>query len=271
MSDKVALITGAASGIGRHWAQALVREGGWRLALADIDDAGLAAAFTPDENVRPSHLDIRSPEEWQAVVADTLAAFGRMDYLFNIAGGGRPAFLLDLPLADIDFGIDINLKGPLYGMKLVAGIMAEEGSGHIINVGSLAGVAATPGNLVYSAAKAGLRHASLAAAVELRKCGVYVTLICPDLVDTPLVHRNMHRGAAAALAFSGARALTVADMEVAFRRAMADRPLQIELPRYRGWLARINDLFPGLMTLLYEPLKRRGLARIAEAQRREKA
>ncbi|MGE5601633.1 MAG: SDR family NAD(P)-dependent oxidoreductase [Nitrososphaerales archaeon] len=271
MSGKVALITGAASGIGRHWAQALVREGGWRLALADIDDAGLAAAFAPGADVRLRHLDIRSPQEWQAVVDDTVAAFARIDYLFNIAGGGRPAFLLDLPLSDVDFGIDVNLKGPLYGMKLAADAMARQGSGHIINVGSLAGVAATPGNLVYSAAKAGLRHASLAAAVELRKSGISVTLICPDLVDTPLVHRNRSKGAAAALAFSGAKPLSVADMEAAFRRAMRDRPLQIELPRYRGWLARANNAFPRLMPLLYEPLKRRGLAKIAEAQRKETA
>jgi short-subunit dehydrogenase len=129
-------------------------------------------------------------------------------------------------------------------------------------------VAATPGNLVYSAATAGLRHASLAAAVELRKCGVYVTLMCPDLVDTPLVHRNMQKGPAAALAFSGAKALSVADMEAAFHRAMRERPLQMELPRYRGWLARVYDLFPALMPLLYEPLKRRGPAKIARAQRR---
>lgn len=255
----VAIVTGAASGIGKHWAGVLAARPDFQLALADIDEAGLAATFTPAERLRLHRLDVRSPANWQAVVAGTLRAFGRIDYLFNIAGGGRLGFLLEQPAANVDFVIDLNLKGPVYGMRLAAQVMATQRSGHIVNVGSLAGLTPTPGNALYSAAKAGLRAASLAAAVELRPYDVYVTVIAPDVVDTPLARRHFDHPEAAALARSGGRVLTVQDVEAAFWQAMAERPLELNLPRARGWLAKLNSAYPSLMLRLYEPLKKRGL------------
>ncbi|MEZ4767745.1 MAG: SDR family oxidoreductase [Caldilineales bacterium] len=172
----VAVVTGAASGIGRHWAGVLAARG-WRLALADINETGLRAAFDEDERLRLHRLDVRCPDQWQALVRDTVQRFGRIDCLFNIAGGGRLGFLLEQPVENVDLVIDLNLKGPVYGMRLVGQVMAAQRSGHIVNVASLAGLSATPGNALYSAAKSGLRTASLAAAVELRKYGVYVTVV----------------------------------------------------------------------------------------------
>jgi 3-oxoacyl-[acyl-carrier protein] reductase len=263
---KTAIITGAASGIGQHWAGVLAARPDFRLALADIDAAGLAAAFTPGNYLRLHALDVRSPGDWQRVVADTLHAFGRIDYLFSIAGGGRPGFLLEQPADNVDFVVDLNLKGPIYGMRLVGQVMAGQRSGHMVNVGSLAGISPTPGNALYSAAKSGLRAASLAAAVELRPHNVYVTLIAPDVVDTPLARRHFDNPEAAALARSGGRVLTVQDVAAAFWQALAERPLELNLPRWRGWLAKINSLYPPLMLSLYAPLKRRGLEQMAKAQ-----
>lgn len=265
-SSHIAIITGAASGIGQHWAGVLAARPDFRLALADIDAAGLAAAFAPGDRLRLHALDVRSPGEWQRVVADTLRAFGRIDYLFNIAGGGRPGFLLQQPAENVDFVVDLNLKGPIYGMRLVGQVMAGQRSGHIVNVGSLAGISPTPGNALYSAAKSGLRAASLAAAVELRPHNVYVTLIAPDVVDTPLARRHFDNPEAAALARSGGRVLTVQDVAAAFWQALAERPLELNLPGWRGWLAKVNSLYPPLMLRLYEPLKRRGLEQMAKAQ-----
>lgn len=266
LRPKVAILTGAASGIGKHLAGVLASRRDFLLALADIDEAGLRAAFTASDRVRLQRLDVRSAVGWQELIEDTLRSFGRIDILFNIAGGGRLGFLLDQPLENVDLIIDVNLKGPLYGMKLVAEVMAQQGSGHIINVTSLAGVSPTPGNALYSAAKAGLRSASLAAAVELRKRGVYVTVIAPDVVETPLAQRHHEQPEAAALIYSGARVLTVQDMEAAFFAALAERPLEINLPRWRGWLAKVNSLYPPLMLKLYGPLSRRGAKRLARAQ-----
>ncbi len=265
-SPYVAIITGAASGIGRHWAGVLAARDDFRLALADIDEAGLRAAFTSSDRLRLHRLDVRSPDDWQTLISDTLRAFGRIDYLFSIAGGGRLGFMVEQTVDNIDFVVDVNLKGPLYGMRLAAQLMAAQRRGHIVNVGSLAGLSATPGNAIYSAAKSGLRAASLAAAVELRPYNVYVTVIAPDVVDTPLARRHFDNPDAAALARSGGRVLNVQDVESAFWQAMAERPLELNLPRWRGWLAKVNSLYPPLMLKLYEPMKRRGLEQMARAQ-----
>jgi 3-oxoacyl-[acyl-carrier protein] reductase len=193
LAPKVAIVTGAASGIGRHWAGVLASRGDeYRLALADVDVANLCSAFSSSERVRLHALDVRSVDHWQALVDDTVERFGRIDYLFNIAGGGRPGFLLDVPMDLIDTTIDVNLKGPIYGMRTVAPVMVRQAAGQIVNVASLAGVSPTPGHEIYSAAKFGLRAISLSTAVRLRPLGVFVTVVCPDLVDTPALVRQLH-------------------------------------------------------------------------------
>jgi len=268
MSAQTAIITGAASGIGRHWARVLQQRGGaYRLALADVNLEGLRAAFTPSESVRLHALDVRSAAQWERLLTDTLERFGRLDYLFNIAGGGRPEFFLQQPLENFDWVLDVNLKGALLGMRLAGEVMLRQGSGHIINVASLAGLSPTPGNALYSAAKAGLRNASIAAAIEWRRNGVAVTVISPDLVDTPIMQRHLESaGEEVALTYTGVT-LTVFDLERAFWKAMRTRPLEINLPRWRGWLTKLNHVFPALMLLLYEPMKRRGMKRLENIRR----
>lgn len=265
-THKVAIVTGAASGIGRHWAGVLAaRPDEYRLVLADANEAGLRAAFAPREGVVLRALDVRSPAQWQELTDETLSRFGRIDYLFNIAGGGRPGFLLDVPMEAVDTIVDVNLKGQIYGMKTIAPVMVRQGRGHIVNVVSLAGVSPTPGNELYSAAKFGLRAVSLASAIRLRPMGVHVTAVCPDLVDTPALARQLDlEPADVALIHSGPRPLTVVDLERAFERALRERPLELTLPAWRGWLAKINNLFPPLMLVLYGPLLRRGLRHLAE-------
>ncbi len=268
MERQTVLITGAASGIGRHWAGALLRRSDqYNLVLTDVDEAGLRAALTPGEWVDLHRLDVRSAADWRRVIQGTLDHFGRLDYLFNIAGGGRPAFLLEQPLENFDWVIDVNLKGALLGMRIAGEVMVAQGWGHIIQVASLAGLSPTPGNALYSAAKGGLRDACLAAAIEWRKRGVAVTVICPDLVDTPIMQRHLESGGEeVALAYTGA-VLTVHDLEKAFWRAMRRHPLEITLPRWRGWLTKLNHTFPSMMLLLYEPMKRRGLRRLERIRR----
>ena len=274
MSDpvRVAVVTGAASGIGRHWAGVLARGRQYRLVLADVNEAGLRAAFAPSEDLRLFAFDIRSVEGWQRLVDETLAAWGRIDVLFNIAGGGRAGFLLDVPLEHVDTTIDVNLKGPVYGMKAVAPVMVRQGVGHIVNMGSLSSLAPTPGHELYSAAKSGLRAVSLAAAVRLRPMGVFVTVVCPDLVDTPALDRQLElEPEDVALIHSGPGALSVVDVEKALQRVLRERPLELALPAWRGWLARVNSLYPPLMLRLYRPLVRRGLKRLERVRRERRA
>ena len=266
---KVVIITGAASGIGRHWAETLAaRPDEYRLALVDVNGAGLAELFEPSEGLSLYTFDVRSVEQRSDTVDDVLQRFGRVDYLFNIAGGGTPGFLLDVPMELVDSSIDVNLKGPIFGMKAVGPVMVRQGSGHIVNVASLAGISSTPGNELYSAAKFGLRSISLSTAVRLRPMGVFVTVVCPDLVDTPTLARHLRsRPEDVALIHSGPGALTVEDVTEAFWRALRGQALEITIPRRRGWLAKINNLFPALMFLFYKPLMRKGLRRLEQLKR----
>jgi 3-oxoacyl-[acyl-carrier protein] reductase len=268
MVFKTAIITGAASGIGRHWANTLLKQGDkYRLVLADVNEKGLREAFTPSESLRLHALDIRSAEQWQRVVDDALQHFGRIDYLFNIAGISRQSFFLSQPIENIDLVLDINLKGPLLGMRIVGDVMQKQGSGHIINVGSLAGLSPTPGNGLYSAAKAGLRNVSIAAAIEWRTKGIFITVIAPDLVDTPVMQKHIETAKdEVALTYTGVT-LTVHDLEKAFWKAMRDKPLEINLPRWRGWLTKINHINPSIMFWLYEPMKRRGMKRFEQIRK----
>ena len=273
MNDQVAIITGAASGVGRRFATELRRRRPeMRLVLADVNGEALAEAFAPAERLVLEAFDVRSVEEWQRVVEETLARFGAIDYLCNIAGIDRPAMFIDQPLGNIDDLVDINLKGSLYGMRIVAEHMAARGSGHIINMASLAGVTPTPGTSIYSATKFGLRAVSIAAAVELRSRGVYVTVICPDLIDTALLdqHLESQDAEAVGLIFSGSRPLTAEQVSEAIFRAMRKRPLEIDLPLSRGLLAKLSSAVPGTLLMLYEPLKRKGIRQL-ESARRERA
>jgi 3-oxoacyl-[acyl-carrier protein] reductase len=271
--SKVAIVTGAASGIGRHWGSVLAaRPDEFRLVLADANEEGLRAAFETREGLVLRAFDVREPAEWRAVTDETVARFGRIDYLFNVAGGGRPGFLLDVPMQAVDTIVDVNLKGPVFGMKAVAPVMVRQAAGHIVNVASLAGVSPTPGNEIYSAAKFGLRAISLASAIRLRPMGVFVTAVCPDLVATPALARQLDLEAQdVALIHSGPHPLRVEDIERAFFRAMRDRPLELMVPGWRGWLAKANNLFPPLMTHLYGPLLRRGLRHLAERRMEREA
>jgi len=270
MSRQVAIITGAASGIGRRFAIDLrARRPDMRLVLADVNGEALASTFDPGDDLVLESFDVRELGEWQRVVSESIERFGAIDYLMNIAGIDRSAMLIDQPLENIDALVDINLKGALYGMRIVAGHMADRGSGHIINVASLAGVSPTPGTTLYSATKFGLRAVSLGAAVELRQHGVYVTVICPDLVDTPLFDQHIVEAdpEAAALVFSGSRALRADEVSEAIFRAMRDRPLEIDLPFGRGLLSKLASAAPSVLLLLYGPLKRKGLGQIERIRR----
>jgi 3-oxoacyl-[acyl-carrier protein] reductase len=259
----VAVVTGAASGIGRHWASALRDSGRYRLVVTDVNGAALRAAFTPSHDLRLHTFDIRSRPDWQRLVSDTVTSFGRIDYLFNVAGGGRPGFLLDVSPEVVDTTIDVNLKGPIYGMMAVAPVMVAQRSGHIVNISSLAGISPTPGNEAYSAAKAGLRTVSLATAVRLRRAGVWVSVVCPDLVDTPTIDRHLAlEPADVALIYSGPGALSLRAVEDALWQVVWERPLELAIPASRGWLVKVVNAFPQLMPRLYGRLLARGLRRL---------
>lgn len=268
MSD-VFLLTGAASGIGRHLASALARRG-HRVLATDVSAEGLARAGREDRwpgaSVRTATLDVRDEAAWRAALASALAEFGRVDVLLNVAGFLRPGHVWETTASDVDLHFDVNVKGVVHGMRVVGGYFVERGRGHIVNFGSLASLAPVPGLTLYSASKFAVRGLSLAAAQELEGRGVAVTLVMPDAVATPMLDLQVDY-AQAALTFSGDAPLTVNDIEDAiFERVLPERPLELAIPFSRGVLARVANAVPESASLLRPILLRRGLA----AQRRMK-
>ena len=187
MDRMVALVTGAARGIGRGCALALAREG-YDVALGLRDrtrDEGLVAEIEAlGRRAVPLQMDVLKKAEIDAAVAQALDAFGRIDVLVNNAGGGRVANALDVTEETFDGIVDANLKGTFFTAQAVGRAMLERGSGAIVNVGSQAGAVALPTESVYCAAKAAVAHLTKCLAVEWAP-HVRVNCVAPTFIRTP--------------------------------------------------------------------------------------
>lgn len=271
------LITGCASGIGRHLAERAVTAG-HQLLATDLDAAALAREAqrlgwrAPQVDHCP--LDVRDANAWPAVIDRAVQTFGRLDVVMNVAGVIQPGYVHEISPETVLLHIDVNARGVMLGTQAAARQMVRQGHGHIINISSMAGIAPIPGIASYSASKFAVRGFSLAVAHELRSHGVSVTCVCPDAVETPMLDLQMTHEAAA-LTFSAKRFLTVEDVGRAiFERALPRRPLEITLPRSRGWLAKLTSLWPAsarwlLPSLTRDSLKRQARYRAQKESQRE--
>lgn len=268
--SRVVLVTGAASGIGRRTAQLLVERGDHVLAL-DVDEVALhdLARAWPVERAATRRLDVRDPDGWRAALDDARARWGRVDVLMNVAGVMIPGRAHEAPIESIERQLDVNARGLMIGTRLAAELMVRQGHGHVVNVASLAALVPVPGIGAYSASKFAVRAYSLATARELAPLGVAVSVVCPDLVDTPMLDAQLGHEEAA-LAFSGPRALTVEEVaRCLVERVLVTREREVWLPRYRGWLARLSDVIPGVADRIQGVLSRRGRrAQLAWVERR---
>lgn len=186
LEGKVALITGAARGQGEAEARRFVAEGA-KVLLTDVLDAeGEAVAASLGEAAAYRHLDVTSESEWVAAVGDAEERFGPVSVLVNNAG------ILDFsPIHKQDVArfravLEVNLVGPLIGMKTVAPSMKRAGGGSIINVSSNAGIVGLPSAAAYVSSKWGLRGLSKTAALDLGAIGVRVNSVHPGGINTPM-------------------------------------------------------------------------------------
>lgn len=190
VEGKVALVTGAGSGLGAESARRLAREGA-AVVLTDISaDAGQAVADgIADAGGKALFLtqNVADQARWAEVVAETLKAFGRLDVLVNNAGvaGGGP--LLETTFEAWRQLMDINLDGVFLGMKAAAPVMVEAGRGSIINLSSILGKVGSPGAPAYCASKGGVALLTKATALELAPFGVRVNSVHPGFIETPMV------------------------------------------------------------------------------------
>jgi 3-oxoacyl-[acyl-carrier protein] reductase len=264
-------LTGCASGIGRHLADKLVSEGR-RLFATDINFDSLTAHAKsknwPEDRVRLLRLDVRDRQAWTEAITEAVEVFGGIDVLMNIAGYMLAGWAHEASAEIVDRHFDINVKGAIYGTQAAAQQMLTQaggrGHGHIINIASLSALVPIPGIAIYSASKYAVRAFSLAIAQELRPHNIYVTVISPDAVQTPLL--NPQKGIdAAAIVFSSPRLLTVEDVARAiFKKAIPRKPMEVIIPARRGWLAHLTNIFPQLTFKLGPIYRKRGAAHQVE-------
>lgn len=190
VAGKVAVITGAASGLGAESARRLAAEG-CALMLTDVSaDAGAAVADEITGKGHRAHFmthDVTDEAAWADVVSATVERFGKIDVLINSAGVGGGEPILESTLENWRRVISINLDGTFLGVRAIAPLMVEKGAGSIINISSILGKVGTPGAAAYCASKGGVLLFSKAVALELAPAGVRVNTVHPGYIETPMV------------------------------------------------------------------------------------
>jgi NAD(P)-dependent dehydrogenase (short-subunit alcohol dehydrogenase family) len=190
-AGKVAVVAGAASGIGLAIARRLITEGA-RVVGGDVNPEGLRAAESElGPEFAPITGDVTREVDAEALVAAAVERFGALDAAFNVAGASRPGYIVDLPESDWDFTVDLCLKGVFLGMKHQARQMMRQGNGgSIVNITSLNAHVPMHAGSAYVAAKAGVEALSRNGALEFAEYGIRVNAILPGLVQTPLTRRH---------------------------------------------------------------------------------
>ncbi len=192
---QVAIVTGAASGIGRALATALVAEGA-TVVLADVDGPGAdRAAAAIGRGAGASELDVTDAGAVAALVDSVVDRHGRIDLLCNNAGIGAGGPVEQLTLADWATVIDVDLNSVVYGVAAAYPWMVRQRAGHIVNTASLAGLVPSPLLTPYAAAKAAVVGLSVSLRVEAASHGIGVSVVCPGPVETPLLDQAGPGGA----------------------------------------------------------------------------
>jgi 3-oxoacyl-[acyl-carrier protein] reductase len=190
LTDRIALVTGAAQGLGEGIADLFSREGA-TVALCDVKPEGeRAAALIARKTGRRAkfyRLDVSRREEIAAVVRAVDADFGRIDVLVNCAGVCKPTPLLEMTEQIWDAHHNVNVKGPFFLCQEVCRIMVKKGGCKIVNIASDSGVAAFPDESAYSSSKAGLIALTRVIAKDMGVHGIYCNAVCPGAVMTPLL------------------------------------------------------------------------------------
>jgi NAD(P)-dependent dehydrogenase (short-subunit alcohol dehydrogenase family) len=195
LDDKAIMITGAASGIGRATAAEAAAEGA-RLLLCDVNDAQGEAEAAAIDGATYLHCDVTDEASVQAAVKAAVSELGRLDGAFNCAGIlGSLGNVGELPLDGWKQIIDVDLNGVFLCTKHQINVMAEQGSGSILNMASAAGLIGWPGAAGYVAAKHGVVGLTKSAALEYAEQGVRVNSICPSYVLTPMVEKDLFEDA----------------------------------------------------------------------------
>jgi NAD(P)-dependent dehydrogenase (short-subunit alcohol dehydrogenase family) len=188
LQGQVALVTGAARGIGNACALALAHAGAdVALGLRDIHTGGELARQIEEMGRRalPLQMDVTRLDEIRQAVDATVAHFGRLDILVNNAGLGPSNLAENVREEDFDFTVAVNLKGTFFTSQAAGRVMIEQKYGRIINLGSQAGLVALPTESVYCMTKAAISHLTKCLAVEWGQYNITVNAVAPTFINTP--------------------------------------------------------------------------------------
>lgn len=233
-----AIVTGAASGLGRAIAVRLARDG-WHVALADVDLTGAGQTL---EHVRAAggdgqveRLDVACSEQWQRLRERLQATWPRLDLLVNNAGVAGSGEVGQFTLEDWRWLLEINLFGGIYGCHtMVDWLKQNPGRAHVVNTASMAALVSAPAMAAYNISKAGLVSLSETLYAELRHHGVGVTVLCPGFFQTNLLSQaRMGDPAHCRLTANSMREsrFTAEELADATLRAIARRQLYVVVPR----------------------------------------
>ena len=186
LENKVAVITGGTSGIGEATAEVFAAEGAKVIIAGRSEEKGTQLAKRLGSNVVYHRTDITNDQEIKALVDAAVTRFGRLDCLFNNAGGPTPGTLETVTKEDLIYSINLLLGGPIFGIKYAAPVMKAQKSGCIINTSSIAALRTNQGQYLYSMIKAAVTQLTKLAGVELGPFGIRVNCISPGAIATPI-------------------------------------------------------------------------------------
>lgn len=187
LQDKVAIVTGVASGIGEFTVREMLKQGA-KVVIADFNDAGgQKLADELGENVSFIHVDVSNKEQVEAMVKHAVDTFGKVDILFSNAGIGSIGSTHELTLEEWNKTISINLSGVFLCAKYALKEMVKQGSGSIVNCASILGHVGQAATASYTAAKGGVVNMTRALALEYASQGIRVNAVCPGYIKTPLL------------------------------------------------------------------------------------
>jgi NADP-dependent 3-hydroxy acid dehydrogenase YdfG len=195
LDGRVAVVTGAASGIGRAMA-ARFQEAGMRVVMADVEALALekaAAEIGGGPNVLPVPTDVTSQDAVDALAERALGAFGAVHVVCNNAGVFTGGLVWEAPLSDWEWILGVNVMGVVHGIRSFVPILVRQGEGHVVNTASMAGVTATPLTGIYNASKHAVVAISETLRLELEGKGVGVSCVCPEAVRTGIDRAERNR------------------------------------------------------------------------------